>query len=85
MLAETVDEQGCFSGCLPFLVVGLIVGIACGVFFFDGICAQYGMTGPIGKVTGIFLGAIAGLFIGGILGFIFGRIFTSIKKKEEDF
>ena len=85
MFAETVDEKGCFSGCLPFLIIGLIVGVTCGMLFFDGICAQYGMTGPMGKMAGGCLGAIAGLFVGGIVGFVFGRIFTAIKKKEDDF
>lgn len=85
MLAETVDEKGCFSGCLPFLIVGFIIGVICGALFFDAICAQYGMTGPLGKIAGACLGAIAGLFVGGVAGFTFGRIFTAIKKKEDDF
>ena len=85
MLTENVEEKGCFSGCLPFLIIGAILGAFFVTKYFDGLSLQYHLQGPMGKVTGIMLGSIVGLIAGGIIGIIVGRIMTFVKKKNEDF
>ncbi len=85
MLKESAEEKGCFAGCLPFIAVGAIIGAIFGIRSFDGVCIQYGLVGPIGKITGLLLGSFFGIIAGGIVGLITGRIITARKTKEEDF
>ncbi|MDQ7823000.1 MAG: hypothetical protein RDV48_09425 [Candidatus Eremiobacteraeota bacterium] len=82
MLKETAEEKGCFSGCLTFLIVGGFLGLIVGMIAlkkmlpFDSV-----VSGALGGMIGLIIGACAG----GVVGLIWGRFTTKKRQKEEDF